>query len=694
MMDVEQPWQSTSLNASTVLAELLNECRAIMDYRTLRDSLPRRLAHLLQCRCVLLYQRIDETLQFAAGTFDDVPGWSASLLSVAHINPIDLSSDLPEAHAWRKRQTTISPAESPVPSLVAVPLIYRQHAIGVLVAFRNGADVGAARSAYQFAVSKTTTLSTSLCLPEHWSLDELPVLEAVAGVVALLLENTRLLERDQQRIAELSLLNSIANQLNYSMYDLERLQHIVMQHTREITSADLCTLLLPTSSTLSLPAWITPALSTLLFSRFGQQKDSHLTPLTIERPGNSQTMKYLNLLPTNIKTFFAIPLFVSEATLRKDRYTAGKLTHSIESEAQQLFQMPDDNGLQATSLQNRRDMYHSQVLGIVVGACYRARKLRREELVLLQVVTNQASIVLENIRLMSEVVEARNAARKLLRRVLDDVASMQLMEEEKRRLDRLASLGEMAASVAHEVRNPLASIKTSVQILKDDLMAARSDEQAYAEAQESIEIVLQEVVRLDAIVRDLLLFAKPRQLHRIACNLTELSDHVLHMMRSQCAEMGVVVQRVYHNIPLIKIDMAQMEQVLFNLYMNAIQAMPDGGVLTITCQLIAEKNISYSRIKQLAEKAIDFGKPIGMYGEQQHWLELVVSDTGTGIAPDQLERIFQPFFTTKAHGIGLGLPITRRLIEDHGGHMIIESKAGCGTRIAVRLPIEEEDAGL
>src|SRR6266516_6712369 len=115
MMDVEQQWPSISLNASTVLAELLNECSAIMDYRTLRDSLPRRLAHLLKCRCVLLYQRIGETLQFASGTFDDVPGWSTTLLSVAHINPIDLSSDLPEARAWRFRQPTTSPAESPTP---------------------------------------------------------------------------------------------------------------------------------------------------------------------------------------------------------------------------------------------------------------------------------------------------------------------------------------------------------------------------------------------------------------------------------------------------------------------------------------------------------------------------------------------------------------------------------------------------
>src|SRR5437764_3213153 len=109
MMDVEQQWQSTSLNASTVLAELLNECRAIMDYRTLRDSLPRRLAHLLQCRCVLLYQRIGETLQFAAGTFDDVPGWSASLLSLAHINTMVLSIVFPEERAFRFLPDTIAP---------------------------------------------------------------------------------------------------------------------------------------------------------------------------------------------------------------------------------------------------------------------------------------------------------------------------------------------------------------------------------------------------------------------------------------------------------------------------------------------------------------------------------------------------------------------------------------------------------
>jgi signal transduction histidine kinase len=172
--------------------------------------------------------------------------------------------------------------------------------------------------------------------------------------------------------------------------------------------------------------------------------------------------------------------------------------------------------------------------------------------------------------------------------------------------------------------------------------------------------VLKEVERLDAIVRDLLLFAKPRQLYRTPCNLLELSDHVLRMMQMQYEEAGIVVHRNYQPVPAVRVDVAQLEQVLFNLYLNAVQAMPDGGVLSISCQEIPD------------------------------WLELIVSDSGVGISPDQLEHIFQPFFTTKAHGIGLGLPITRRLVEDHHGYIFVESQLGYGTTITVKLPLMED----
>src|SRR5947209_6889260 len=189
------------MNASTNLTELLHACNAIMDYRTLRDSLPRRLTHLLQCRCVLLYQRIGETLQFAAGTFDDKPGWSASLLAVAHINPIDLRGNTLEAQAWRTRHAVTSPVHSPYPTFIAVPLIYRQRGIGVLVAIRSD------RIETQPLVLDEISRSAKPWGPIDWSEDEVPVVEVAANTIAMLLENTRLIERDRDRIRELSLLN-------------------------------------------------------------------------------------------------------------------------------------------------------------------------------------------------------------------------------------------------------------------------------------------------------------------------------------------------------------------------------------------------------------------------------------------------------------------------------------------------------
>src|SRR6266699_3424238 len=554
MMDVEQPWQSTSLNASTVLAELLNECSAIMDYRTLRDSLPRRLAHLLKCRSVLLYQRIGETLQFASGTFDEKPGWSSSLLALAHINPISTNSDTPETLAWRLRCAVTAPTASPRPTFVAVPLIYRQRTIGVLVAIRGESGISAPETGY---------LKDSLY--DYWPNEDVQVVEVVAGVSAMLLENTRLLERDRERIHELSLLNSISSQLHHSMYELNRMRSIVVQRTREISAADVCELILPSTPEDTI-TWITPALRELLFHPKNGAQEPGSTPLVIERltigeqalegttiAATGRTLptpvptflhiyphsEYIRQLPANIKTFFAIPL-ISGGT--------------------------SGGSKRAGEVPSRRGEAGQKVLGVLVGAYYRPWKLRHEELVLLRVLASQASAILENIYLMAEVTEARTEARKLLRQVLDDqrlkelilesipsglitvdlngsittfnsaaesvfryrlvevlgqpvqkildlrffslslidkeehlsslvtsdrygrevvldvavsplrddrgmhvgalitfndVPSVYRLEEEKRRLDRLAALGEMAANVAHEVRNPLASIKTS-----------------------------------------------------------------------------------------------------------------------------------------------------------------------------------------------------------------------------------------
>ncbi len=763
MLEVEQ--LDAQISVSTSIATLLEECSAITDYRTLRDSLPRKLAHLLRCRCVLFYQKVGETLQFASGTYDDKPGWSSALLSVVHINPLALSSDVPEALAWRTRALVVVP--SLAPTLIAAPLVYRQRCIGVLVAIRGG-------------ISNLNSEQQKVHDACTWTHDEVQSVTAVTGVVALLLENTRLLERDRERVSALSLLTTVSSQMTYSLYEVERLRAIVVQRVREVANVDMCEMI-DFSSSDDASAWITSELRAILFSHFNEQQST--LPLVIERPGNanfSRSVELLQLLPPAIKTFFAFPL------LRTRPLTSQG--HSIRKTS------------------GKKHVPEISVLGVVVGGYHHAWKLRREESMLLQIVMSQASAVLENMHLVAEVVEARNEARKLLRQVLEDqrlkelilesipsglitidmqghittfndaaetilgyqshrvigkplhalfntrssldtqegshyflnaassplhqdalrhviatgevqrgtlilldqqrqelvldmeiqplcddrgkqvgalitfvdVTSVHRLEEEKRRLDRLASLGEMAANVAHEVRNPLASIKTSIQMLLDDLSddveegAPQEQSSRIEVAQESTVVMLKEVERLDTIVRDLLLFAKPRQLHRVRCNLTELSDHVLQLMQTQYVTANVDIHRVYDAVPPCLVDMGQIEQVLFNLYTNALHAMSEGGMLTITCHVVNEQRVELRQKEHVGTQQV---------------LELLVADTGGGISSEHMERIFQPFVTTKAHGIGLGLPITRRLVEDHGGSLRVESQPGKGTTISVRLPL-------
>jgi PAS domain S-box-containing protein len=776
MMGVEQ--YADRFDAPAILAALLDEFSAVTDYRTLRDNLPRRLTSLLKCRCILIYQRIGETLQFASGSFADQPGWSSTLLAVAHINPIELHSDTPETQSWCARRAVLASLASVEHALICTPLLYRQRAIGVLAAIRGVPDVP------PFGANELLA----------WTPEEVPLVAVAANVVAMLLENTRLLERDRERIHELSLLNSITSQMNSSLRERDRVERIVIQRTREIASADLCEVLMPSDVPADRATWIPPDLHQQLFRHWQDNlhQNLHRPPLVLERMGDAQANDYFRYLSPRIKTFFALPLLSNRAG-----------THV--------------RGSLAPYVPRGGEAPHNSVLGIIVGASYQPRKLRREELVLLQVLANQTSAALENIVLMEDVLEARNEARHLLRQVLDDqrlqelilesipsglmtldmqgqitsfnraagailgyhavevigqpvlkilglrgledvfqsaqprhetlltsgrqgqevaldltlapllddqghqmgilttfadVTSVYHLEEEKRRLDRLASLGEMSASVAHEVRNPLASIKTSMQMLLDDLESS-AEPRVDTGIREAVTVVLQEVERLDCIVRDLLLFARPRQLHLVECDLAELCGQLLRFLQPQCAERGVRVTQVYQDLSLAQVDLAQIKQVLMNLFLNALQAMPEGGVLSIASQLIhlpaleTGRSNPYPPGRKLAtlpqpvfsESTVDeAGQKIAVetrgLQKSQLWLELAVSDTGGGIAQDDLARIFQPFHTTKAHGIGLGLPITRRLIEDHHGQLLVESQLGYGTTMLVRLPLFGRQEGV
>lgn len=236
------------------------------------------------------------------------------------------------------------------------------------------------------------------------------------------------------------------------------------------------------------------------------------------------------------------------------------------------------------------------------------------------------------------------------------------MEEQLRRADRLSALGELSAGLAHEIRNPLASIKGTAEILKDYHGAGDKN-------QDFLDILIKEVNRLDKVVQDFLQFAKPQPMEIELCNVNEILRSVLLLIEQQAHQSKVELKtNLVKNMPSLKGDSEHLRQVFLNLILNAIQAMPNGGPLNIETTL-QDKEINGDR-----EVATPF-------------IEVKISDTGIGIPAENRDKIFNPFFTTKKDGTGLGLAISYRIVENHKGSISVQSMIGKGTAFIVRLPV-------
>ena len=221
--------------------------------------------------------------------------------------------------------------------------------------------------------------------------------------------------------------------------------------------------------------------------------------------------------------------------------------------------------------------------------------------------------------------------------------------------EQLAAVGELAASIAHEVRNPLAGMKGALEVLRDELAVKPSNA-------EIVDELLAQIDRLEQLVRDLLTFARPRALNRQPFDLQELLDRLLRRYKESVDAAGITIHRIYGpGTGSVTADLQQMEQVFLNLIHNAVQAMERGGTLTVSTQ------------DGGGVTAISF------------------SDDGKGIPPGDLGRIFQPFFTTKHRGSGLGLPIVKKILEAHGGSIEVSTEPGVGTIAVVSLPRERVD---
>lgn len=260
--------------------------------------------------------------------------------------------------------------------------------------------------------------------------------------------------------------------------------------------------------------------------------------------------------------------------------------------------------------------------------------------------------------------------------IFQDVTHVVEMEAQLRRHERLAGVGQLAADLAHEIRNPLAAISGSIQILEAGATGSESDE-----SMRLMSIVVRETDRLNALITDFLHYARPAPAKpepvAIATVLEDMRQ-ILESVRPPAVELRVAAP------PSLRVmcDDRQLRQLLWNLYLNAVQAMPAGGAIDIRAEAPA------------AQAPGDGDRSSGPEGTRERpdgagFAAIEVADTGTGIPPDVLERIFDPFFTTKEEGSGLGLATVHRIAEGNGGHVTVESAVGRGTRFRVLLPVPE-----
>ena len=246
---------------------------------------------------------------------------------------------------------------------------------------------------------------------------------------------------------------------------------------------------------------------------------------------------------------------------------------------------------------------------------------------------------------------------KAINRMAISLAEKEKLEEELRRSERLAALGRLVTGVAHELRNPIGIIKTTVQLMEKDLEQADVDNECFKIIEEQIE-------RQNRVIQELLDFGRPSKHMVQSANINSLLEKVLIFTLPMLRQHSIKLEKMLtQELPFIEVDAERIKQVFVNINLNAVQAMPEGGKLIICT------------------------------GHDSDWVNISFIDTGSGISPSEVASIFDPFYTTREYGTGLGLSISHQIIKTHDGHINVDSTLGAGTKFTVNLPLSTKMGG-
>ncbi len=292
-------------------------------------------------------------------------------------------------------------------------------------------------------------------------------------------------------------------------------------------------------------------------------------------------------------------------------------------------------------------VHRGQILGAVLLAHRDAKHYAEEDLRVLRSIGEQAALAVRNAQLYAEL---QGYAHGLEQMVEVRTTALQHAQEQLTRAEKLAGIGTLAAGIAHEVNNPLLPVLMCLELILENVDEGEPIDR------EMIEVAVREVRRIQTIVAGLLEFARPDQKGMTLVSINEVLDEVMALSRKQLEHTEIRINTELAVLPNVEANGDQLKQVILNLVLNAMEAMPNGGNLTLR---------SF---------------------EEGAFVALSVQDTGIGIAQEHLVSIFDPFFTTKAEGTGLGLAISHTIIEGHGGKIDVSSAESQGTRFTIRLP--------
>lgn len=240
-----------------------------------------------------------------------------------------------------------------------------------------------------------------------------------------------------------------------------------------------------------------------------------------------------------------------------------------------------------------------------------------------------------------------------INKMAESLAEKEKLEEELRRSERLAALGHLVTGVAHELRNPIGVVKTTVQLMEKDFAHI-------SETKEYVKVINEQISRSNRVIEELLDFGRPSKQIVQSASINALLEKVLTFTSSMLRQQRIQLKlQLDESIPAAEVDAERIKQVFVNLILNATQAMPDGGTLTIRTY------------------------------HDNKWAYTDFTDNGQGIDSSELDSIFDPFYTTKESGTGLGLSISHQIVRMHGGHINVRSHVKEGTTFTVQLPLPE-----